>query len=122
MLVSTKEIIKNNCDKIESFSQSEEKEKDIHFAAVRIQRCLRGYNVRKVIKKWHKAATTIQRYVRGFLVRWHLPELYAKNLEVKYCSYYNRMATKIQALWRGYCVNKFIYFFHLKNYSMLNIV
>lgn len=83
---------------------SEEKEKQIYFAAVRIQRSFRGYRVRKTIKQWNKAATMIQKHVRGWLVRWHLPELYAYLLDLKYQRYYNTMATKIQALWRGYSV------------------
>lgn len=89
-------------------SLSEEKEKHIYFAAVRIQRLFRGYRVRKTIKHWNGKATIIQKHVKGWLVRWHLPELYAELLDLKYQRYYNQMATKIQALWRGYSV-KFLF-------------
>ncbi|KAF2885940.1 hypothetical protein ILUMI_20235 [Ignelater luminosus] len=91
---------------IQKHATLEHIEKDRHFAALKIQRLFRGYVVRKEIAKWHRAATTIQRHIRGFLLRWHLPDMLQQYIDWSRLQYYNEMATKIQALWRGYIVRK----------------
>ncbi|KAK4873200.1 hypothetical protein RN001_015229 [Aquatica leii] len=80
--------------------------KDRHFAALNIQKFYRGYKVRSEICKWNRAATVLQKYIRRWLVLWNLPNFYQE-----YCDWYgtwiyNKMATRIQALWRGYWVRK----------------
>lgn len=77
------------------------------WAAVKIQKVWRGYRVRKWLEKLNKAATIIQKWVRGWLTRWHMPEIYQKFLDERARRYYNEMAAKIQAWWRGVFVSFF---------------
>ncbi|KYB28378.1 hypothetical protein TcasGA2_TC032577 [Tribolium castaneum] len=91
---------------ITKYSELAESDKKLYFSAVAIQRTWRGYWVRKMIKNWHSKATTIQRFVRGWLVRLHLPERLKNYHYFLSTKYYNEKATKIQALWRGYCARK----------------
>ncbi|KAK5640627.1 hypothetical protein RI129_011438 [Pyrocoelia pectoralis] len=77
-----------------------------NFAASLIQRVFRGFLLRKKIAEWNRAATVLQKYIRRWLVLWHLPEFYEEYLEWRTTLYYNTMATRIQALWKGYKVRK----------------
>nr|CAH7748254.1 unnamed protein product [Callosobruchus chinensis] len=78
-----------------------------HFAAVKIQKHVRGWLVRNWIELMNKSATLIQKTFRGWIVRYHLPD--------KLHEYYDRMclkhvhlsATKIQAVWKGYRFRKY---------------
>ncbi|XP_044763459.1 unconventional myosin-Va-like [Coccinella septempunctata] len=83
-----------------------ELDKKRYFAALIIQRTFRGFAVRCEYKKMIRAATTIQKYVRGHLLRLHLHEIAAKAFRRKCMSTFNRLATRIQAAWRGYWVRK----------------
>ncbi|KAJ8929280.1 hypothetical protein NQ314_018035 [Rhamnusium bicolor] len=77
-----------------------------HFAAVKIQSHYRGYLVRKEMKKLNRLATLIQKCVRGWLLRYHLPDILHEYYDTMCINLYNRMASKIQALWKGYTVRK----------------
>ncbi|XP_030375056.1 uncharacterized protein LOC115624492 isoform X2 [Scaptodrosophila lebanonensis] len=71
-------------------------------AARRIQALFRGFYARKQRRSREKAAITIQRWWRGFYVRknWFG---YVENLLQQRCvEHFNRSATKIQALFRGW--------------------
>nr|XP_023029694.1 spermatogenesis-associated protein 17-like [Leptinotarsa decemlineata] len=81
--------------------------KRTHYAAIKIQRLFRGYQVRKKIKNLHRAATMIQKCVRGWLLRYHLPDILQEYYDFKCMKYYNEMATRIQARWKGYQVRKY---------------
>lgn len=83
-----------------------ELDKKRYFAALTIQRSYRGYAIRNSVKKWHRAANIIQKAFRGWSLRWKLPEIAAQAFEIKSKIYYNKMATKIQAYFRGYQVRK----------------
>lgn len=61
--------------------------------------------VRNYMRKLHHAATIIQKNVRRFLVKINLPNYLLAYLENRALSFYNKMATKIQAAFRGYTVN-----------------
>ncbi|XP_044253251.1 uncharacterized protein LOC123004187 isoform X1 [Tribolium madens] len=91
---------------VKKYSELAESDKKLYFSAVAIQRTWRGYWVRKMIENWHNKATTIQRFARGWLVRLHLPERLKNHHYYLSTKYYNEQATKIQALWRGYCTRK----------------
>ncbi|KAF5290688.1 hypothetical protein FQR65_LT01978 [Abscondita terminalis] len=80
--------------------------KKYHLAALVIQSAYRGYRLRKEIRRWHQAATILQKYIRRWLVLWHLPKTYKEYYEWFCASYYHKMATRIQALWRGYWYRK----------------
>lgn len=60
--------------------------------------------VRKHMRKLHNAATIIQKNIRRFLVRIKFPKYLLDFLENRALSYYNKMATKIQAAYRGFSV------------------
>ncbi|KAJ8974145.1 hypothetical protein NQ317_000825 [Molorchus minor] len=51
-------------------------------------------------------ATLIQKTFRGWLVRYHLPDILHEYYDRVNLNWYNRMATKIQALYKGYTVRK----------------
>ncbi|CAG9816283.1 unnamed protein product [Phaedon cochleariae] len=78
-----------------------------HFAATKIQSVFRGYVVRKEMKKLNMAATLIQKHVRGWLLRYHMPDILQEYHDMVCFKYYNGMATRIQARWRGYKVRKY---------------
>lgn len=77
------------------------------WAAVKIQKVWRGYKVRQATNEKKKAIIVIQRWVRGWLVRLHMLELYEERILAKAWAFYNKMATKIQAWWRGLMVRKY---------------
>lgn len=89
------------------FSDIEIDRTRINHAIILIQSAWRGYLVRKELKRLHAAATIIQKHVRGFLTRINLPKYLLQILEAKNKRFYDEMATKIQALWRGYAVSSF---------------
>ncbi|KAF5296390.1 hypothetical protein FQA39_LY12509 [Lamprigera yunnana] len=91
---------------IKNLPAYEKLRKERHFIVLKIQAYWRGHRVRKEIRKWHQAATVLQKYVRRWLVIWHLPEIYRNYYEWYMEMYYHKMATRIQALWRGYRVRR----------------
>lgn len=91
---------------IRKYSSYEGINKKRHFAALKIQRVFRGYLVRKEVARWHRAATVLQKFVRRWLVLWHLPQFYEEYWQWRNWAYYHAMATRIQAVWRGYTVRK----------------
>ncbi|KAB0796361.1 hypothetical protein PPYR_10422 [Photinus pyralis] len=91
---------------IKKYAAFEDIGKKRHFAALKIQRVFRGYLVRKLVERWHRAAIVLQKFVRRWLVLWHLPQFYEEYLQWRNETYYHRMATRIQAAWRGYKVRK----------------
>ncbi|KAL3271430.1 hypothetical protein HHI36_021910 [Cryptolaemus montrouzieri] len=83
-----------------------ELDKKRYFAALIIQRTFRGFAVRCEYKRCIHAAIVIQKHFRGYLLRLHLPEIATVAFRRKCLSIFNKMATKIQALWRGYWTRK----------------
>eukprot|EP01147_Barroeca_monosierra_P002143 gene2143-5173_t len=76
-------------------------------AAVTIQRWWRGYKARKHIHGMENAAILIQRMVRGLHGRKYFRQMVKQDLASKQIQHYNAMATKIQALWKGYLQRKY---------------
>lgn len=62
--------------------------------------------MRQMIKKWNFTAIIIQKHVRGWLTRINLDNNYKHIYKYKCEKYYNEMATRIQAAFRGYLVRK----------------
>ncbi|XP_030566441.1 uncharacterized protein LOC115766594 [Drosophila novamexicana] len=75
----------------------------IQFLASRtIQKNWRGYHVRRSAEKNHWAAIVIQRWWRGFYVRRNYMRFVEEKLQNVLIQHYNKAATKIQALFRGW--------------------
>lgn len=78
--------------------------KENHYAATIIQRTYRGYLIRKSYKKHREAIIVFQKYTRGWLIRYHLPDRLHEFWDSMCLKAYNKAATKLQALWKGYQV------------------
>ncbi|XP_017023874.2 uncharacterized protein [Drosophila kikkawai] len=71
-------------------------------AARRIQSLWRGHRERKLRDQRWRAAIAIQRLWRGFRLRRQLWHLFERRLQEAYLDHLNLMATRIQALFRGW--------------------
>lgn len=71
-------------------------------AATLIQRHWHGYRTRKWLQQCHAAATLLQCHWRGVLSRHRVIQLQAYQQLQHHTHYYNYMATKIQAVYRGF--------------------
>ncbi|EDX05173.1 GD24026 [Drosophila simulans] len=78
-------------------------------AARRIQSFWRGYRVRKLLHLRWQAATAIQRWWRGFRTRHILCDKVERQLQGMIHEHFHREAIRIQALFRGWWVRKFIH-------------
>ncbi|XP_076655556.1 uncharacterized protein LOC143360508 [Halictus rubicundus] len=67
---------------------------------------IRGIQTRKHFRLLHQSAITIQRQWRGYCVRIFADRYLVERVHRMWQDYYNRMATRIQAIWRGYWVRK----------------
>ncbi|XP_054283305.1 spermatogenesis-associated protein 17-like [Macrosteles quadrilineatus] len=86
-------------------------------AARTIQKCYRGYLVRKHLKYLHSCATTIQKYWRGHVDRKGYERLLKESVHKLYWEHYNNMATKIQKVWRGHFIRTRVFsYYQLKDY------
>lgn len=86
------------------FRRSEISREKLHYAALLIQKHGRGYLARQKFQHLHDAATIIQKYARRFLVRINMLFHILFQIDHRNLHYYGKMATKIQACWRGYKV------------------
>ncbi|XP_060520836.1 unconventional myosin-Vc [Cylas formicarius] len=91
---------------VQKYEQAHTAVKKSHRAAVIIQRYYRGHAVRQRLEKQRIAAIVLQKHTRGWLVRYHLPDIMQQRYDELCLNYYDRMATKIQALWRGVLARK----------------
>ncbi|XP_063365039.1 uncharacterized protein LOC134653577 [Cydia amplana] len=71
-------------------------------AVVLLQRMVRGYLIRKHIAWLSKKATIIQRAFRIYLARKTYMAALRRAVRQKHGRYYDKAATRIQALWRGH--------------------
>ncbi|KAH0948149.1 hypothetical protein HN011_006117, partial [Eciton burchellii] len=79
----------------------------LHFIAARkIQAWFRGIVTRNHFRKLHKSATILQRYWRGYRARTFVHQYLAECVHQMWQDYYDSMATRIQAIWRGYWTRK----------------
>ncbi|XP_043662289.1 uncharacterized protein LOC122626189 isoform X2 [Drosophila teissieri] len=81
----------------------------IFIAARRIQSFWRGYRVRKLLLQRWQAAIGIQCWWRGFRTRRILFEKVGRRLQGTILEHFHRAAIRIQALFRGWLVRKFIH-------------
>ncbi|XP_054002532.1 spermatogenesis-associated protein 17-like [Hylaeus anthracinus] len=78
-----------------------------HFiAAKKIQAWIRGILTRNHHRLLHGSAIVIQRHWRGYCVRIFADRYLVERVHKMWQDYYDRMATTIQAVWRGYWVRK----------------
>ncbi|XP_037708255.1 uncharacterized protein LOC119546199 [Drosophila subpulchrella] len=78
------------------------------FKAARMIQChVRGYLTRKCLDRQAKAATTISRWWRGFWVRRFKFASIQQHLQQQIMQYHHDMATKIQALFRGWMTRQY---------------
>lgn len=76
-------------------------------AAITIQRVFRGWLVRKRLRMLHFKAILIQTILRGFLQRKSYKKMLAEVCHRKRMEYFNKAATTIQKMWRGYYIRKY---------------
>ncbi|XP_026670147.1 spermatogenesis-associated protein 17-like [Ceratina calcarata] len=75
-------------------------------AARRIQAWIRGIFTRNHFRLLHKSAVTIQRHWRGYHTRIAVDRYLIHSVHQMWQDYYDAMATRIQAFWRGYWIRK----------------
>ncbi|GLV33754.1 uncharacterized protein CBL_11359 [Carabus blaptoides fortunei] len=97
------------CDAEQIISQIIEKDRELEelrnicqHAALQIQRVWRGHCARKMVHHLHASATVIQKFTRGYLTRKNIDKYIREIEDYRIMKYRNKMATRIQALWRGY--------------------
>ncbi|XP_071568692.1 spermatogenesis-associated protein 17 [Temnothorax nylanderi] len=79
----------------------------VHFIAARkIQAWFRGIITRNHLRKLHENATVLQRHWRGYHARMFINQYLAERVRQMWQHHYNNMATRIQAVWRGYWSRK----------------
>ncbi|XP_064536117.1 uncharacterized protein LOC135426761 isoform X2 [Drosophila montana] len=78
-------------------------------ASRKIQKYWRGYHIRRSVEKNHWAAIVIQRWWRGFYVRRNYMTFIEEKLQNVLIQHYNKAATKIQALFRGWWLRQTVH-------------
>ncbi|RLU24807.1 hypothetical protein DMN91_002897 [Ooceraea biroi] len=76
------------------------------FKASNIQAWFRGIATRNHLRKLHENATVLQRHWRGYRARMFVNRYLVERVHQMWQDYYNSMATRIQAVWRGYWTRK----------------
>ncbi|XP_024893593.1 uncharacterized protein LOC112468588 [Temnothorax curvispinosus] len=66
----------------------------------------RGIITRNHVRKLHENATVLQRHWRGYHARMFINQYLAERVRQMWQHHYNNMATRIQAVWRGYWSRK----------------
>ncbi|TNM90693.1 hypothetical protein fugu_002982, partial [Takifugu bimaculatus] len=104
-------------EKAQAHSQAEQNRKKEHQAAVLIQSWFRGCKVRTYLSHLLKKAVIIQRIWRSFRANAHFIQMVKAAYFITKMNFYKEMAVKIQKLWRGFYVRKYIHnFYTRKNY------
>ncbi|KAL5008379.1 hypothetical protein ScPMuIL_013960 [Solemya velum] len=80
-----------------------------YVAAVQIQAFFRGCRVRSYMRHLHNSAKILQKRWRGFLGRQFYRILVKNSVLIMKLNFYNGMATKVQKVWRGYYVRKYVF-------------
>lgn len=83
-----------------------EREKEWN-SAVKILSWFRRLQVQNYIKHQHESALIIQRVYRGYVGRKRYRQIVKHKMQTMMAFFYDKMATKIQALWRGYYIRKY---------------
>ncbi|XP_024946113.1 spermatogenesis-associated protein 17 isoform X2 [Cephus cinctus] len=103
--------LKNDKCKFENEVRNREQEAEfmrriLFMAARKIQAWFRGILTRNHIRSLHERVTTIQRHWRGYRGRVYAEFYLVESVVTSWKQYYDTMAGKIQAVWRGYWVRK----------------
>ncbi|BET03386.1 Hypothetical protein NTJ_16204 [Nesidiocoris tenuis] len=115
------EIIECTQEKIKKLKIEEQLVKrKKHFAAIKIQKLIRGWLTRIHLKKLNKKSVIIQKNWRGFRGRQKAAALVERRYKDLVEKYYFKMAVRIQALWRGFQARKG--FDYYKKKAWLNAV
>ncbi|KAM0731710.1 Spermatogenesis-associated protein 17 [Formica fusca] len=84
-----------------------ESSRRLHFIAARkIQAWIRGIITRNHLRRLHENATILQRHWRGYRTRMFTNQYLIQHVQQMWQDYYTSMATRIQAVWRGYWIRK----------------
>ncbi|XP_050466360.1 spermatogenesis-associated protein 17-like isoform X1 [Cataglyphis hispanica] len=84
-----------------------ESSRRLHFIAARkIQAWIRGIITRNHLRRLHENAIIIQRHWRGYRARMFTNQYLIQHVQQMWQDYYTSMATRIQAVWRGYWIRK----------------
>ncbi|KAI8822519.1 uncharacterized protein EV422DRAFT_524309 [Fimicolochytrium jonesii] len=92
-----------------------------HHAAISIQRCWRGFLVRRRIQTLHSTATIVQRYYRGFRGREDLSRLIFKRSKDRRIRHYHDMAVRVQRIWRGFWVREYVFDYYKRKAYLENV-
>lgn len=71
-----------------------------------VQAWIRGILTRNHLRLLHESALIIQRHWRGYCARIIFEQCLIQSVHQMWEEYYKKMATKIQAFWRGYWLRK----------------
>ncbi|OAD61536.1 Spermatogenesis-associated protein 17 [Eufriesea mexicana] len=90
-------------EKIERWDHAAEATRHLYFiAARRIQAWIRGILTRNHFRLLHESAVIVQRHWRGYRTRTIVDRCLIERVHQMWQDHYDKMATRIQALWRGY--------------------
>lgn len=89
--------------------EADEKRIQEYQAVLTIQAWFRSVRVQAFIRHLHKSATIIQKHWRGHLGRAVYRVMITNLVYIMRHNYYNAMTTKIQKMWRGFYVRKYVF-------------
>jgi len=91
-------------------------------ACVKIQALFRGYSVRKKLFKEMDAAVNIQRVFRGYITRLDYEKKLKEKERKERMAYFDRNATLIQKIWRGYISRKKVHSYYRRKAYILGVM
>lgn len=91
-------------------------------ACVRIQAFYRGYASRKLLHKERDAAKNIQRVFRGYMARLEYEQRLKAKEKRERMAFFDRNATVIQKMWRGYYSRKNIHSYYRRKAYIMGVV
>lgn len=79
---------------------------NIHLKLLMFKAWFRGIITRNHLRKLHENATILQRHWRGYRARIFINQYLSECVHLMWQCHYTNMATRIQAVWRGYWSRK----------------
>jgi len=105
-----------------SAKEAEEARPREYEACVKIQSVYRGYTVRKKLRKERAAAENIQRIYRGYIARVDYEYMLRAKEKRERMAYFDRNATIIQKIWRGYYSRKHVHSYYRRKAYITGVV